>query len=35
LIGAGAAILLFRLKLNIIKMLGLAAVAGMALNAVT
>jgi chromate transporter len=35
LIGAGAAILLFRLKLNIIKMLGLAALAGMALNAVT
>ena len=31
-IGAGAAVLLFRFKLNIIKMLGLAAVAGMALN---
>jgi chromate transporter len=32
LIGAGAALLLFRFKLNIIKMLGLAALAGMALN---
>ncbi len=31
-IGVGAAVLLFRFKLNIIKMLGIAAVAGMALN---
>ena len=31
-IGAGAAVLLFRFKLNIIKMLCVAAVAGMALN---
>jgi chromate transporter len=34
-IGAGAAVLLFRFKLNIIKMLSIAAVAGMALNALT
>jgi chromate transporter len=33
LIGAGAALLLFRFKLNIIKMLAVAALAGMALNA--
>jgi chromate transporter len=32
LIGAGAAMLLFRSKLNIIKMLAVAAIAGMALN---
>jgi chromate transporter len=32
-IGAGAALLLFRFKLNIIKMLAVAAVAGMVLNA--
>jgi chromate transporter len=32
LIGAGAALLLFRFKLNIIKMLAMAAAAGMALN---
>jgi chromate transporter len=31
-IGAGAALLLFRFKLNIIKMLAVAAVAGMAMN---
>ena len=31
-IGVGAAVLLFRFKLNIIKMLSIAAVAGMALN---
>jgi chromate transporter len=34
-IGAGAAVLLFRFKLNIIKMLALAAVAGMVLNALS
>jgi chromate transporter len=32
MIGAGAAVLLFRFKLNIIKMLGMAAVAGMAIS---
>jgi chromate transporter len=34
-IGAGAAVLLFRFKLNIIKMLAVAAIAGMALNALS
>ena len=34
-IGAGAAVMLFRFKLNIIKMLALAAVAGMALGALS
>ena len=34
-IGAGAAVLLFRFKLNIIKMLSIAAVAGMVLNALS
>jgi hypothetical protein len=32
-IGAGAALLLFRFKLNIIKMLAVAAVAGMVIGA--
>jgi hypothetical protein len=31
-IGAGAAVLLFRFKLNIIKMLAVAAVAGMVVS---
>ncbi len=35
LIGAGAAVLLFRFRLNIIKMLALAALAGMGLNALS
>ena len=34
-IGTGAAVLLFRFKLNIIKMLGVAAVAGVVLNALS
>jgi hypothetical protein len=34
-IGAAAAALLFRFKLNIIKMLAVAAVAGVALNALS
>lgn len=34
-IGAGSALLLFRFKLNVINMLALAAVAGMALNALS